>query len=274
MKRLTLILVYLFALGVAMSWSLAATAQQCKEKKTLRVAADVFEAVPRFVTGQGWQGSVVARLPAGTVVYLCSEQDTQFGLTMKTWAQIAYRSPRGNVAYGWVLKEIFAALSIDEVFLARLSPITLARAAEPTSADNAVPWPPDGAPPQPPPQPPRTPTISPDAPPQTMISDLAVLYGPLFLVMVLGMLAKAVVDWLDHPGRASVMPHVRSGMIAILVSPIVFLGFLNAGQFSVSTQAYLVLMLLAFQNGFFWQTVLKRNDAGRGAPGKANAVDP
>lgn len=271
MKRLTLILGYLFALGVAMSWSLAAAAQQCKDKKTLNVAADVFDAVPRFVTGQGWQGNVVARLPAGTVVYVCSEQKTQFGLTMKTWSQIAYKSARGNVAYGWVLKEIFAALSFDETFLARLSPITLARAAESASADSAVPWPPDGAPPQPPPQPPRTPTMtSADASPQTMISDLAVLYGPLFLVMVLGMLAKAVVDWLDQPGRASVMPHVRSGMIAILVSPIVFLGFLNAGQFSVSTQAYLVLMLLAFQNGFFWQTVLKRGDASKGAPGKAN----
>ena len=87
--------------------------------------------------------------------------------------------------------------------------------------------------------------------------------------MVLGMLAKAVVDWLDEPGWSSIRPHVRSGLIALLVSPIVFLGFLNAGQFSVSTQAFLVLMLLAFQNGFFWQTVLKRADPDKSAKAPA-----
>ncbi len=46
---------------------------------------------------------------------------------------------------------------------------------------------------------------------------------------------------------------------AVLVSPIVFLGFLTAGQFGSSKQTFLLLSLLAFQNGFFWQTVLKRD---------------
>ena len=57
-----------------------------------------------------------------------------------------------------------------------------------------------------------------------------------------------------------------SGAMAIVVSPIVFLGFITAGQFNSSSQTFLVLALFAFQNGFFWQTVLKRSPADALAP--------
>jgi hypothetical protein len=100
------------------------------------------------------------------------------------------------------------------------------------------------------------------------LGDLAVLYAPLFVAMLLGMVAKAVVDWLDTPSMAALKEHGRNALIAILVSPIVFLGFLNAGEFSTSTQTFVVLWLLAFQNGFFWQTVLKR-DSHRAQPNAA-----
>jgi len=47
-----------------------------------------------------------------------------------------------------------------------------------------------------------------------------------------------------------------------------FLGLLSAGQFSGEKQTFIVLTLLAFQNGFFWQTVLKR-ESDRTAPALA-----
>jgi len=255
----------IIAIGVIVCWPLAVVAQKCDRKTSMSADADVYENLPRFVTGRGWQGNIIARLPAGTEVYICWEQNTQFGLTSKVWVQVAFTSNRDSVAYGWVLQEATrAALSLDESFLPHLSPVTSAWAAGPTAAGNEIPWSPD----KPPPQPPQSPTTTSNTQPEALIGDLSVLYGPLFIVMVLGMLAKAVVDWLDEPSRSSLVLHVRSGMIAILVSPIVFLGFLNAGQFSVSTQAYVVLMLLAFQNGFFWQTVLKRSEPGKNAPDK------
>jgi hypothetical protein len=93
----------------------------------------------------------------------------------------------------------------------------------------------------------------------TPLDDLISLYAPLFIAMLLGMSAKAAVDWLDASDNAVLRQHVRNTFTAFLVSPIVFLGFLNAGQFSTSRQTFIVLCLLAFQNGFFWQTVLKKD---------------
>ncbi|KGM40220.1 hypothetical protein JY96_09725 [Aquabacterium sp. NJ1] len=98
-----------------------------------------------------------------------------------------------------------------------------------------------------------------DTPPESAsLGEQIVLYGPLFLAMLLGMLAKALFDLLDD-SKPSWREHLRHGAMAIVISPIVFLGFITAGQFNSSSQTFLVLALFAFQNGFFWQTVLKRN---------------
>jgi hypothetical protein len=86
------------------------------------------------------------------------------------------------------------------------------------------------------------------------------LYRPLFIAMLIGVVAKATVDWLDASDNSVLRQHIRNAVTAFLVSPIVFLGFLNAGQFSTSRQTFIVLCLLAFQNGFFWQTVLKKDN--------------
>jgi hypothetical protein len=260
------------AVIAASCWSNPGLAQRCDGRAVVSADADVYESLPRFVTGRGWQGHVIARLQSGTQVYVCWEQSTQFGLSSKAWVQIAFRN-RGATTYGWMLKEATrqAAHAREAPWLARMSPVGSALAATPAPADDKGSWTLGDPPPQPPP--PMEPTTS-NAQPDSLVADLVVLYGPLFVAMVLGMLAKAVVDWLDEPDRTTVMPHVRSGIIAILVSPIVFLGFLNAGQFSVSTQAYLVLMLLAFQNGFFWQTVLKRGGGSGGRRRQSDAKEP
>jgi hypothetical protein len=105
------------------------------------------------------------------------------------------------------------------------------------------------------------------------LGELWTLYGPLFLAMLLGMTAKGLVDYLDASGDTSTLwEHSRNAFVAVLVSPIVFLGFLTAGQFSTSTQTFLVLSLLAFQNGFFWQSVLKREGRRRSSGDKPAAA--
>ncbi len=105
-----------------------------------------------------------------------------------------------------------------------------------------------------------------DTPPESAsLGEQIVLYGPLFLAMLLGMLAKALFDLLDDT-KPSWREHLRHGAMAIVISPIVFLGFITAGQFNSSSQTFLVLALFAFQNGFFWQTVLKRNPPTPGKP--------
>ena len=105
------------------------------------------------------------------------------------------------------------------------------------------------------------------------LSEQLKLYGPLFVAMLIGMIAKGMVDWLDTSDSAVLKMHLRNACVAFFVSPIVFLGFLSAGQFSTSNQTFLVLCLLAFQNGFFWQTVLKRNVSSEKLNTALRAVD-
>ena len=237
-----------------------AEAQKCDRRAVVASATDVYERVPQFVTGKGWQGNRIASLRASTQVYVCTERSADFGLSSKAWLQIAFRVPKGGKeewVYGWILKEAVTAAGIDPGF----SVFSVAFADEAAARGAKVEWE-LGAPP---PAPPSTdPGQAAPGSASTSLGDLTLLYGPLFIAMLLGMVAKTAVDCLDSSNRrGALIEHIRNGSIAILVSPIVFLGFLQAGEFGASTQAFLVLWLLAFQNGFFWQTVLKRNVADK-----------
>jgi hypothetical protein len=219
----------------------------------------MYARIPQFVTGRA-AGTVTLFAPgdAGGV----RRAEGGFRLD-EIWSQIAFR-PRGGKeewAYGWVLKDDVGALQSRSTIDPGFSIIATAQADEPSPPAKQAEWS-LGAPPPPPPAPEAG-----SSPTQTRSSatlgDLTVLYGPLFLAMILGMAAKTAVDCIDTASRrGTLVEHLRNGSIAILVSPIVFLGFLQAGELGASTQAFLVLWLLAFQNGFFWQTVLKRNVSG------------
>ena len=238
-----------------------AEAQKCDRRGVITSATDVYERVPQFVTGRGWQGNRIASLRQSTQVYVCAEQSADFGLSKKVWFQIAFRTPRSGKeewAYGWILKEAVTTSQGRATTGHRFALIGAAFADEPSPpSQQKTEW--TLAPP--PPAPPVADTGSPaKGQGSASLGDLTLLYGPLFIGMLLGMLAKTAVDCLDAPSKRGIlMEHLRNGSIAILVSPIVFLGFLQAGEFGASTQAFVVLWLLAFQNGFFWQTVLKRN---------------
>lgn len=240
-------------------------AQKCDRRGVVSSATDVYERVPQFVTGRGWVGNRIASLRQSTQVYVCTEQNADFGLSTKVWLQIAFKTSKSGKevwAYGWVLKEAMTTGQAAPGYRFAFIAVALADESSPSN-------PPDQKKPEwslgaPPPAPSLTDTGAPakgEGP--ATLSDLTVLYGPLFIGMLLGMMAKTAVDCLDAPSKKGILiEHLRNGSIAILVSPIVFLGFLQAGEFGASTQAFVVLWLLAFQNGFFWQTVLKRNAAG------------
>jgi hypothetical protein len=235
--------------------SSVADAQKFDRRAVVTSATDVYERVPQFVTGRGWQGNRIASLPPSTQVYVCAERSADFGLSSKVWLQIAFRNSRGGKgewAYGWVMKEAVTAARVEPGY----SIFRVAFADDAPAGGRKVEW--DlGAPPPAPPAADSGPGVPGGG--STTLGDLTVLYGPLFIAMLLGMVAKTAVDCLDSSNRrGALIEHIRNGSIAILVSPIVFLGFLQAGEFGASTQAFLVLWLLAFQNGFFWQTVLKR----------------
>jgi hypothetical protein len=250
-------------------------AQQCKQRGVITADADVYANPPRYVTGAGWQGSRMAHLGRGTQVYVCQERSVDFGFSEKKWSQIAYPVDR-QWQYGWILKDNLGdwrgGNGYDEIPI--LSLIATAHAAASPASSAADPkW-------ELPVMPPETrrsikqeSTLPAGAASTAAWADLATLYAPLFIGMLFGMVAKVLVDFLDAREKATLWAHARSGVIAILVSPIVFLGFLTAGQFESGKQTFVVLWLLAFQNGFFWQTVLKRDGArttnNNGAPDAA-----
>ena len=248
----------------------AVFAQGCDQRAIMTSSGDVYESPPRYTTGIGWQGTRIAVLPAKSQVYICTRQSVDFGLSSKAWFRIAYRVD-GRWAYGWVLEDYIArwsGLLRDQKNEGVWSWIAQASAGESLNAATAeqATW---SLPAAPPPRSDISPPASAIAPNTASWHDLAVLYAPLFVAMLFGMIAKALVDYLDtFDTERTLREHFRNALIAVLVSPIVFLGFLTAGQFSTSTQTFLVLCLLAFQNGFFWQAVLKREGERKPIPVK------
>jgi hypothetical protein len=245
--------------------SISAAQVTCDKRGRITQDADVYRDVPRYVTGSGWQGERITTLRGNTQVYICAEQNASFGFSTKTWFQIAYQDANKKWAYGWVLKEAVAIVTgrsreIDNTTMYSL--ITVAYAEPPATGREKTTWNLGPPPVAPLPQSDGKNASVAKEPGTGSLSGLGELYWPLFVAMLLGMLAKAGVDWLDAADNAMMWQHLRNALVSILVSPLVFLGFLSAGQFSASAQTFLVLCLLAFQNGFFWQTVLKRNVRG------------
>lgn len=250
-------------------WPSFASAQRCSERAIITASADLYERPPRYMTGVGWQGIRIAVLSANTQVYICSSKSVDFGFSSKVWNEVAFLSDR-RWRYGWV--------SEDNVRPWQAGPRRgrLDRPSSGVAFAAEVPPPPQGEAgqwnlgdtPPPAPGPPSEGGLASPAVEATSVtfSDLGVLYAPLFVAMLFGMLAKAFVDYLDAVDtRHALKEQTRNGLVAVLVSPIVFLGFLTAGQFGSSKQTFLVLSLLAFQNGFFWQTILKRDRPSAGA---------
>jgi hypothetical protein len=251
--RKRFVLAFLCALLFA---PVAGHGQQCTRRAVLQADADVYRVPPRYVTGAGWQGERVDVLNRGTQVLQCASRSVSFGFSSKDWSQVAYRRGK-DWSYGWILAETLRFVSRGPVIGAGLAP-ALYRVATGEGALGAPDWTIGEAAPPPPPaaEAPAKVVLAAPVNAPTLAEQLA-LYWPLFAAMLLGMAAKAAVDLIEEWDKALVVRHLRNGVVAFLVSPIVFLGFLNAGEFEGNQQTFLVLLMLSFQNGFFWQTVLK-----------------
>jgi len=86
---------------------------------------------------------------------------------------------------------------------------------------------------------------------------LAEFYPWSFVALIVGMAARVGQDALESEKGKTLRTVVREMLTPLFVSPIVFLGFMQTAKVMVTDlQGYLILLLLAFQSGFFWQTVM------------------
>jgi hypothetical protein len=226
--------------------SVTAIAQNtCEKPGTLIRETALYDHPPQFRTGGGWQyGKKLATVKAGEKIWICEEKAIGFAFSTQHWLQIGYR--KGNSwFYGWVYG---ADVKFNTAFGAphdrepAFSFFASVYAQEP---------PVESAPaPRPPLQP------IPDSPPAPLVLWPTALDLFTFLAMVVGMAAKSVVDLLDSWSTAELRAEIRKAIIPLFVSPIVYLSLIKSADFNItSNREFLTLMFLAFQNGFFWQTV-------------------
>jgi hypothetical protein len=101
------------------------------------------------------------------------------------------------------------------------------------------------------------PVAEPPPPPNSY--GLVLFFFFAFVVIIVGMIAKVVFDQIDKASALKIRELLdwRKCIKALIVSPIVFGTFLALANFENLDQTQVIVILLsAFQNGFFWQTVL------------------
>ncbi len=271
--RLNRFLVYAFAgLAVVVMVLLpgepkSAEAQACTRKARAVRTTPLYAQAPRFITGRGLvYGSQVATLPQGVLVYICDQTTVGFGFSSRIWYRAGYWVNKAW-GYAWVLADdvkMEGALQFLNprwgVFIASAAagspPALTAQPAAPPGAASATAPPPGATPPD----------ELPGAAPKRDESALVELYVYGFVLLVAGMVAKTLFDFLEKPEPVRLRRLARQAIIPLLVSPMVFLGFMQSASLTVENRAgFVVLLLLAFQSGFFWHTVInpKIQEAGR-----------
>lgn len=183
----------------------------------------VYNAPPTFSTGHGWAlGRFVATLASGTTVTACEQRSVGLFGASKLWLRIRFEL-NGVRTEGWISGKGTLAAALGGW---RILPAAVVQ--DTTSA--SVPDVPSAWP----------------------------LYVAMFISVLLGMFAKGVFDRWQHGERFDMRSYLRKTAPSLVVSPIVFLGFNQVGDFQLGAHGLLVYLCMAFQNGFFWQTVLVR----------------
>jgi hypothetical protein len=231
MNRKTLIvLLAVFFCSVFASHAIA----QCNRTARSVANTEVYNAAPLYYTGSGWKlGTVIDQLPTKTLVRICETREIGFFFDKKQWHRIEYSTNRT----GWIYAGHVDVSRAQESrpFLALFGASTAeaqstGRASEATNTADIVP------------------------------SNTGVLiYGLAFISMVLGMFGKVTFDELDSTNKIPFWNcfNPRKYVRALIVSPFVFGAFLEAGNYALASQtSILVGAFMAFQNGFFWQTVI------------------
>ncbi len=232
--------VVLVVLAVVTLTGIAAAESPCPRKGRVTTAADVFDRPPALNTQAGWQaGSKLATLAVGTIVQICHEINVGFIGGRKTWYQIQYDGARGWVFSGAIQTPLAGGV-VPSAGYRMLGGGILSVAV--ASAETGMP---NGIPEQ---------------------SQFYIFYGLLFLVTLCGMFGKVVYDEMEHLSDTRSVAdglrrclNARKWIKAALVAPIVFLTFLQMGKATLPAApdvSALIGFCLAFQNGFFWQTVI------------------
>lgn len=266
----------LVALAAAFATVQSADAQQCQRAvNVIRPTAVFSHPANSFNLASGWvYGQPVAELRPGVKVHDCGERTVNFGAVQLQWSHIAYWA-EGRWNYGWVVAENLqlgqAGGAGATAFALRMLPIAGADAQTlPTrTLPVAETAPPTSTSPGPPPaDAPPAGTAAPVATQSSWSPALVKFYAVLFIFMVLGMLGKVGFDRLGGNGARDGSP-LRACVLPLLISPMTFLGILQASNATASADigSFLAVVCTAFQSGFFWYTVCDPSKRGAPEPG-------
>ena len=252
-----LVLTFLFTI---LATAASAGAQDCKVKASTQRETQVFESpAAQFNTATGWiYGTPVAVLAPNVTVFICDERTVWFGVISQGWSQIAYWTD-GRWKHGWVVTRNLRRAAADQRstslawIVQQAFALPSAHAQPPVITES----PPSDAGPAPP----ASMRPSPGSNMSTEDSAVASFYGWLFVCMVLGMLGKVAFDMLTKPGKFDWKARARAGILPFIVSPMVFLSIMKAGDATaaVSITSFIAVSCIAFQNGFFWHTIFDRS---------------
>lgn len=202
----------------------------CDKIATTVAETKIYDAAPVFYTGSGWKfGREVGAAPANSQIRVCKKVRIGFFTNRKIWYQIKY----GDL-YGWVFSGSInlSSLAAPSFNFAELFLIRRAFAQSGASSGHEISVVPTGT--------------------------RFFIYLLAFIAVVLGMFGKVVFDELDGDNKPSIRECLepRKCLKALIIAPVVFLGFLTAGNFALQNELNIIVGLcLAFQNGFFFQTV-------------------
>lgn len=238
-----------------------AVAQSCNRKAQTARNTDLYDQPPQFITSRGLvYGKLVSTLRGGVGIFICEELTVGFTFSRQIWYHVAYWSN------GWM----YAWASANDITLAESDRMDTGWHPPAVSAATMLPRTPAfaAAPPGPALPPPG------ESPPPVSGSELTFrkedksalidVYAWSFALLLAGMGAKIIVDLLESPGTVRLRKHLRQSLIPFLLSPMVFLGFIQSAELGIQDfKGYLVLLLFAFQNGFFWQTVINVDRTAR-----------
>ena len=253
-------IIWLTLFCATLSMAANAGAQDCNVKAVVLRETPVFERpATQFNTAKGWAyDAPIAVLASNVTVFICAERTVWFGLISQDWANIAFWAS-GRWQHGWVVKQNLRAAALDPADLSLAG--ILQEVLSPSSAHAKPPVVGESPPPGVGPAPPSTASTSLGTLLDMEDSALASFYGILFLCMVLGMLGKVAFDSLANPGQFDWKARARAGILPLLFSPIVFLSIMKAADANATASlgSFIAFACTAFQNGFFWHTIIDRS---------------
>lgn len=230
----TLLFLLVFCSGLLAT---GAHAQCTTEARTI-APTTVHASAPTFTSGEGWRmGKVIEKLPADTPVRICKSTSVGLFFDKKQWYRIEFEGRRG----GWVFAEL-------------IEPAAESRAPAPAIRLNLL-----------------TPAHAQDAPVDSAEVEaepasqgvpgfnISLLMFGAFVSIVLGMVGKVAYDEVERGQHLSLRGciNIRKCIKALIVAPMTFSAFLVAGDYTFQDEvAVIIFFCMAFQNGFFWQTIL------------------